>query len=119
MLAIGGAGRRGAAIRRGIIGGWLLATTAIATGLLPVSTAGLRGLPIARRPTVGTPRLRLARLLVATGWTIVAARIALLRPLIATSVLLRTFVITSVVLLWTLVTYGFLRLAIATGIVLP
>ena len=103
MLAIGGAGRRGAAIRRGIIGRWLLATTAIATGLLPVSTAGLRGLPIARRPTVGTPRLRLARLLVATGWTVVAARIALLRPLIATSVLLRTFVITSVVLLWALV----------------
>lgn len=119
MLTVGGAGRRGAAVGGGIIGGWLLATIAIATGLLPVSTAGLRGLPIARRPTVGTPRLRLARLLVATGWTVVAARIALLRPLIATSVLLRTFVITSVVLLWALVTYGFLRLAIATGIVLP
>ena len=118
MLTVGGAGRRGAAVGGGIIGGWLLTTTAIATGLLTVSTAGLRGLPIARRPTVGT-RLRLARLLVATGWTVVAARIALLRPLIATSVLLRTFVITSVVLLWALVTYGFLRLAIATGIVLP
>ena len=109
MLTVGGAGRRGAAVGGGIIGGWLLTTTAIATGLLTVSTAGLRGLPIARRPTVGTPRLRLARLLVATGWTVVAARIALLR----------TFVITSVVLLWALVTYGFLRLAIATGIVLP
>ena len=97
----------------------MLATIAIAAGLLAVSTAGLRGLPIARRPTVRAPRLRLARLLVATGWTVVTTRIALLRPLIAASVLLRTFVITSVVLLWALVTHGFLRFAIATGIVLP
>ena len=119
MLAIGGAGRRGAAIRRGIIGRWLLATTAITAGLLTVSTAGLRGLPIARRPTVRAPRLRLTRLLVATGWTVVTTRIALLRPLIAASVLLWTFVITGVVLLWALVTHGFLRFAIATGIVLP
>lgn len=119
LLTVGGTGRRGAAVGGGIIGGWLLATIAIAAGLLAISTAGLRGLPIARRPTVRAPRLRLARLLVTTGWTVVTTRIALLRPLIAASVLLWTFVITSVVLLWALITHGLLRLAIAAGIVLP
>ena len=109
LLAVRGTGRRRTTVGGSVIGGWLLATTAIAAGLLAVSTTGLRGLPIASRSTVGTPRLRLMRLLVTTSWTVVAARIALLR----------TFIITGVVLLWALITHGFLRLAIAAGIILP
>lgn len=99
---------RGTAVRGSIIGGWLLATTAIATGLLTVTTARLLRLPIARRGAIRASRLRLLRLLVATSWATIAARI----------VLLRTLVTTSVALLWTFVAHGFLRLAIATGIVL-
>lgn len=108
-LTVTTTGCRGTAVRGSIISGWLLAaTTAITAGLLTVTTTGLLRLPIARRGAIRAPRLRLVRLLVATGRATITARI----------VLLRTLVTTSVALLWTFVAHGFLRLAIATGIVL-